>query len=176
MKRLWLILGLVVVLISLFFIVIKVTGEEKYFNKVDLSYNNVISNTINPSFYDTILSVGLDEMGIMGQTIVVSQLSDASKLQFNGELKAHIRYYNGVFYLFIDEYSRLQSIQIISHEIIHIDQYLSEQLVYENNMVIWETQPYDIDQLEYDNRPWERDAFDRENMLSSKINNILYEE
>jgi len=158
------------------FLVISVSAkEEEYFNQVELSDNNFITNSNGVAFYDTILSVGLDEAGISGVNIVVSELSDRAKEQFSsGELKAHVRYFNGTFYLFLDKYNRNESIEIISHEIIHMGQYNTGQLIYENSELYWEGQRYDLENLDYENRPWERDAFSKESDLSSKIYNVLY--
>jgi predicted metallopeptidase len=150
-------------------------SEESYFNQVKLSDNNFITNTEVSTFYDTIISVGLDEVGVSGVNVVVSELSNGAKEKFDyGELKAHVRYFNGTYYLFLDKYDRRESIDIISHEIIHISQYNTGQLIYENGELYWEGEFYDLETLDYDNRPWERDAFSGESNLSSKILKKLY--
>ena len=113
-------------------------SEESYFNQVKLSDNNFITNTEVSTFYDTIISVGLDEVGVSGVNVVVSELSNGAKEKFDyGELKAHVRYFNGTYYLFLDKYDRRESIDIISHEIIHISQYNTGQLIYENGELYW---------------------------------------
>lgn len=176
MKNTWLIIVGAIILIGLSaFFIITLTKEEKYFNHVELSDNNQIVNSLKETYYDTILSVGLDQVNLNGVVVVVSELSNGAKNQFNGDLKAHIRYYNGIYYLFIDGFSREEGIEVISHEIIHILQYNTGQLYYDNEFVIWETQPYDINEIEYDGRPWEREAFNRSPSLSNKISQILYE-
>lgn len=148
--------------------------KESYFNRVELSENNLITNNEMRTFYDTILSVGLDESGIKGATVVISQLTDGAKNQFpSGELRAHVRFFNGIFYLFIDDFDRNEAIEVISHEIIHIEQYLSESLIYTEDNLLWNGQEYDLENLEYDERPWERDAFNRGGFLGQKIEKIL---
>lgn len=176
-KKILIIIG-VVLLISLVVVFsLNLSAQEnRYFNQVDLleSYGNTITNNQLPSYYDTILSVGLSSQGVMGTYVVIGQLSDAAKEQFDGELKAHVRFYNGVHYLFINEMDRVDAIKVISHEIIHIYQYNSGQLFYENGEITWNYEKYDLSELEYDNRPWEKDAFDKETDLSNKILQILY--
>jgi hypothetical protein len=76
--------------------------------------------------------------------------------------------------LFLDNLNRNESIEVISHEIIHMAQYNTGQLIYENSELYWEGQIYDLENLDYENRPWERDAFIKESELSSKIYNVLY--
>lgn len=152
----------------------KSTGQE-FFNRIELSENNHIVNTLMPSYYDTILSVGLDLAGLESNVIVISPLSDESKASFGGSsLKAHIRYYNGVYYLFIDKLDRLESMLVISHEIIHIKQYSSSDLIYENNVLIWKGEEMDINNIDYGERPWEAEAFFNESKLFSVIYDKLY--
>lgn len=172
-KLLILVVGILIGLMIL--LSLNLSKKEDYFNQVELSNNNNIVNSLRTTYYDTILSVGLDQSNLNGITVVMSELSSVAKNQFNGDLKAHIRFYDGIYYLFIDEYSRNESIDIISHEIIHIIQYNSNQLKYDNDIITWESQPFGLDDIEYDNRPWEKDAFQRGPFLSNKIQQILYE-
>lgn len=172
-KSLIIILSLIFVSLLALVFMTKVKGED-YFNSIVLSDNNLITNTTLPSYYDTILSVGLDQHGIKGTHVIISELSDAAKDNFgSGELKAHLRYHNGNFYLFIDELNRKQAIEVISHEIIHIEQYLTENFVFDGVKTFWFGQEYDYTNSDYEQRPWETDAFNRESLLSSKVHDIL---
>lgn len=175
-KTLIILLSTLMVLGLILFLVINVSAkEEEYFNQIELSENNIITNSNGVAFYDTIISVGLDEAGLYGVSVVVSELTSGAKEQFTyGELKAHVRYFNGVFYLFLDKNDRRESIEIISHEIVHMVQYKSGQLIYENGELYWEGQKYDLENMDYDNRPWERDAFSRETDLGMKVYSKLY--
>jgi hypothetical protein len=176
-RKTLIILVLSVLLVGLisFLLINTSVREEDYFNQVELSDNNFITNTEVNAFYDTIISVGLDEAGISGVNVVVSELSNGAKEKFDyGELKAHVRYFNGTYYLFLDKYGRRESIEIISHEIIHISQYNTGQLSYENGELYWDGEFYDLENLDYDNRPWERDAFIRETDLGIRVYSKLY--
>lgn len=150
--------------------------EDKPFNPIVLSEDNMVINYTNVNYYDTIMSVGLDMAAVDGVLVRMEPLTDAAKSNFDGELKAHIRYYNGVYYLFVDELDREEAITVIAHEIIHILQYNSGQLQYDlsNGYVIWENETIDLSQVSYDNRPWEQDAHQRDGQLSIKIRDILY--
>lgn len=148
--------------------------SDKPFESVELSYNNTISNGLFPKYIDTVLHVGLDVAGVKGVTVVINQLTDEAKSNFSsGELKAHIRYFNGIFYLFTNEMSRKESIEVMSHEIIHIKQYNDGILVYENNEVYWNGQLFLLEDVDYDNRPWEREAFSLQSDVSNQISEIL---
>lgn len=173
MKTLFSVLGVLLIL-TLLFSLINDSPKENYFNRVDISENNLITNNELKEFYDTIIGVGLDESGIKGISVVVSELSDGAKSQFaSGELRAHVRFYNGIFYLFIDDFDRKEAIEVIAHEIIHMEQYLTQSLIYNEEGLWWNDEEYDLETLEYDNRPWERDAFNRGSFLGQKIEKIL---
>lgn len=173
-KNIILIVGVIIFLLLFFVIIGNTQGEDKPFKQIELSYRNAVNNFENPSYYDTILQVGLDNMGIEGVIVNVMKLSDGAKSQFDGELKAHVRYVGENFYLFIDEMEREEAIQVISHEIIHMEQYMSGDLVYNGTNVIWLGQEISLNSKEYEDRPWERDAFKRENELSDNISKILW--
>lgn len=174
MKKIILIVTSIILIITLVFLVFKTKNDEPYFNQVNLSQYNIIGNSTPLTYYDTILSVGLSEVGISGIIITIYPLSDAAKDNSQiSELKAHVRYANGVFYLFIDELNKQEAIRVISHEVIHIEQYLSKRLVYEDGRVFWEGEEYQLNNVEYEVRPWENDAFMKDGPLSSKVSNIL---
>jgi hypothetical protein len=176
-KKILIIIGVILLIFLVVVFSLNLSAQEEgYFNKVDLleSYGNTITNNQLPSYYDTILSVGLSSQGVMGAYVVINKLSDEAKEQFNGELKAHVRFFDGVYYLYIDEMSRVEAIQVISHEIIHIYQYNSGQLFYENGEITWNYKKYNLSSVDYDNRPWEKDAFDKEDVLSKNVFESLY--
>jgi hypothetical protein len=164
----------VLVVSAIIFFVTKTKAEDRPFNLVELTSNNLITNNKLPEFYDTILSVGLDQAGIKDQHIIINHLSDGAKNQFDGELRAHIRFYNGSFYLFIDELDRDLAIQVISHEIIHIKQYISGDLSYENSVLVWKGDVIDLTNVEYSRREWENEAFSLENQISTPVYQILW--
>jgi hypothetical protein len=41
--------------------------------------------------------------------------------------------------------------------------------------VYWKGDEFDLNGTEYDKRPWEEDAFDREKPLSNAISNVLFD-
>lgn len=147
---------------------------EEFFNDITLSENNLIVNNVLPKYIDTILSVGLDQAGLVGVNLVINQMNDGVENVIpDYELKAHIREWNGTYYLFIGSISKSESIRVLSHEIIHIHQYYSEELKYFEGKVYWKGDEYDLSNVDYDKRPWEEDAFDRERSLSNAIETIL---
>lgn len=63
-----------------------------------------------------------------------------------------------------------------SHEIIHIEQYSSGELSYdeESGMVNWLSESYYINGIDYELRPWERAAFSRQGEISDAIEDKLW--
>ena len=151
-------------------------NKEEYFKPVELPTTNLVVNSLNHlHYYDTILAVGLDAAGLNGVTVVINDMTDAAKNQFSGELKAHIRLFNGVYYIFVGALDRSEAIEVISHEIVHIQQYESGELVYENEKVEWQGDDYTFAlEDDYERRPWEREAFSKQSTVESLILNILY--
>ena len=165
--------GIIIILVLLL-LISRLRSEDEPFKQIDLPTNNLITNNIHPMYYDTVLLVALDQMGISGQSIVINKLTDGAKNQFDGQLKAHIRYHNGVFYLFADEFSRRESVEVLCHEVIHIQQYTTTNLTYEDGFVIWLGEPIELNTREYEQRPWEDDAFLRQTELIGNVERILY--
>jgi predicted metallopeptidase len=168
------ILLLIIGLVTVAILAVTSNSEEKYFNQIELPTTNSIVNSLdNIHYYDTILAVGMDGVGLNGVTVVINDMSDAAKKQFNGELKAHIRLHNGIYYLFVGALNKSEAIEVLSHEIIHILQYESGELVYENGEVVWQNEVYTLEE-EYERRPWEREAFSRQSVVESIILDRLY--
>lgn len=171
-----LIIIIIIGLISLLIIKLSVKQPEKYFGVIKLNDVNYVRNNTNKNYYDTIIKVGLDELKLGGISMLVSPLSESTKsaLGDNYELKAHIRESGGGYVLFIDDVSRKESIEIISHELIHLNQYYDKELVYRNGIIFWENKVFVLNDIGYGERPWETDAFNKGFKLSNKIKSVLY--
>ena len=157
-------------------LVTKADANDNPYNQVELTtYNYVLNGTQNNS-YDTVAKVALDVAGISGVSVFIQELSESAKSQFDGELKAHVRYFNGQFYLFISELDHKEAIEVISHEVVHIQQYLSGDFVFDQNTsdLYWKGELYDINSIPYERRPWEDNAFYLQGSISEKVSAILY--
>lgn len=164
-----------IVLLSLL-VITKADANDDPYNQVELSTYNYVLNGTQNNGYDTVAKVALDMAGISGVNVFIQELSESAKSQFDGELKAHIRYFNGEFYLFISDLSHKEAIEVISHEVVHIQQYLSGDFVFDQNTgdIYWKGELYDINSLPYERRPWEDDAFGAQSSIADKVAAILY--
>jgi hypothetical protein len=164
----------VVIIAILLFLIFKINTGDKPFNQVQLTGNNFIHNEKFPTYYDTILNVAMDEAGLSGYNVVLRELTNGAKSQFDGELKAHIRYENEDFYLFTQSMDRNEAIEVLSHEVIHMLQYSSGNLSYSNGNVTWMGEVLELNSKEYEQRPWETEAFQKQSQLMGMVKESLW--
>ena len=164
----------VVLLIILLFLISKINSTDKPFNQIQLTENNFIYNEKFPSYYDTILMVAMDEAELAGFNVILRELSDKTKSQFEGELRAHIRYENDDFYIFTGKMNRNEAIEVLSHEVIHMLQYRSGNLIYSNGKITWMGEVLELNSKEYEQRPWEVEAFQKQSQLIGMVKESLW--
>jgi hypothetical protein len=153
--------------------------EHSNFNTINFDDDStIVYNKTGIQYYDTIIKVGLHELGIKNIEITVDVVPETSQKKFEqqgGEkLVAHLREYLGNYFLFIIPNDRNTQINVIAHELIHLKQYEEKDLIYENNVLTWKGVQYDLYQNLYNDRPWEDDAYSKELELETKIKNVLY--
>jgi hypothetical protein len=168
-------LGFILICSGLSYIVI--SGSLKKPRKtVTLSSNNKVVNYIANTNYDTVISLALDKLGITGINVRILPLSKKAKLEFDGELKAHLRYKDNQFYLYTDFLYNSEAIDILSHEAIHVQQYLSKDFIYQDIIAkaYWKGEEVDLDKIPYEKRPWEVEAFKKQWYVSEKVYDDLY--
>lgn len=169
------IVGIILLILLTILILTVESNKHIEFKKIELSDDISINNLDLPPYYDTILKVGMNGPLMDGTMVNVIPLSENAKSQFDGDLNAHIRYFDERFYLFIDNLDKSTAIQVLAHEIVHMEQYLKKDLIFDGKNVFWLGQQYDLSSTPYEVRPWERDAFNREHEISENIRKILIE-
>jgi hypothetical protein len=167
------VVGIIVILLIVL-LIFKLDLKEKTFNQVELNDYNTIENELFPTYYDTILNVAMEQMKLKGHIVIMGQLSDATKGKFDGELKAHVRYIDPNFFLFTDKLNRREAIEVLCHEVIHMQQYSSGDLLYGDGNVTWKGETIELSSKQYENRSWENDAFNRQKQLIKSVEGILY--
>jgi predicted metallopeptidase len=172
-------LFIVIVLIAIIYFLTKNSNKETYFKPVALTTTNNIVNITNKPFMDTILSVGLDVLDIKNCYITIRLMGDDIRNRFYNEnglnLQAAVVGSYDTYDVFIDNISKDQTITILSHELIHLKQYNSGDLnVIGNGVVLWKGKEIKVLDIPYEQRPWEKEAFDNQGVIANKINKILY--
>lgn len=167
----WFILFIIIVGIIIFLIS---RVKEKPFNKIEFDKRNTITNKTEVSYYDTILHVGLNELDIKDTYLFIMPFEGASMGEF--DLEAYILGNRFQYMVYMKETSRKKAINFLSHELIHLKQYHEGRLeMLDDNLVLWEGEILDGMVIPYEFRPWEREAFDKQNELRKKIKNRLYD-
>lgn len=157
-------------------IIIFYPREIKYFNKIDLDTNTLVVNKNKTNYLDTIIKVGLSELNIKPDIILVRNMEGITFNKEEGlEIKAFIRKEKNGFIIYMNNYSRNEYIKILSHELIHLRDMYTNDLYVSDSLVIYKGEIYTNTTIpEYFDRPWEKEAFKNENNLREKIINKLY--
>lgn len=153
--------------------------HEKTFKKFDIKSTNMIANRTKDNYLDSIIYVGLNELGIDSIAVTIRPITEEAKKQFDsdGTLEAYIIGKNRQYIIFLDDMSRDKAITVLSHEMIHLQQYSTRRLIVQEYGVIWDGRSYfgyELFDLKYENRPWEIEAFADQRPLEFKIRKILY--
>ena len=150
-------------------------NEDKPFNKVTFTESNFVKNKTNMKYLDTLVLAGLHALKIDKTSVLILPLQIQSTQDL--ELKAHIVRVENGYIIFIKEVDRNYALEIISHELIHLQQYSSGNLIIDrtNNQLTFDKKVYQVKELPaYDVRPWEMEAFAKQTDLRSEVIDILY--
>jgi hypothetical protein len=177
MKNKWTI-GFIIFGLILFIMVLILSKPEESFKTIELSNKNFVLNQGSKPYLDTIIQVGLDKMGIEGHTMLIKEQESKRDLGDEFSSEAFILYRNNQSIIFIKpSLTRTKAIKILSHELVHLQQYLDERLiVFDNGYVCWENDTLDFKQILYDKRPWEIEAFNYSPIIEEDIKLALYEQ
>jgi len=80
-----------------------------------------------------------------------------------------------LFYVYVDPTLSLnRSIKILSHESVHIIQYVEGRLVTDTiHEIIFEKRKYRTYEIDYYDRPWEREAYGNQNRVAREVKKLL---
>jgi predicted metallopeptidase len=166
----------VLALILVSFIVYKlITHKEVPFNKVILNKHNYVFNMTQTPYLDTIVSVGLDQMKMDSVIVTIKPLNSSTSTDLFGEISisSYIVGYGNTYIIYITPSTKMNCINILSHELIHLNQYYSKTLVVKGLVCTWKGDTIDTKKIAYESRPWEIDAESNKILLSSKIKAVL---
>ena len=176
LKNRLLLIGISIILILLLVIFLKKQSDSP-FNQIQLSSNNTVFNETDVSHIDTIVSTGLDKLQIKDAVVIIKPITDdiVQKLRQSEstlEFKAFIIGKNGQYIIYISNLPRHLNLEVLSHELIHLQQTESLQLIKGTKNVLWEGIEYSPE-VPYNDRPWEIDAYKRQSILLNDIKNTL---
>jgi len=172
--------GVIFLILLVIFGIYKLTTlKEKTFKLVHLDKHNFIQNKTDKPYLDSIVHVGMNELGIDGTYIIIKPLTEEAKQQFSNklELKAHIKGLGKQYVIWVDDMDRDETITVFSHELIHLRQYYNGKLIVSDGLIKWNDQIIPVNELstiDYNARPWEIEAFQEQKYLDIDIRKVLY--
>jgi hypothetical protein len=169
----------VLAIILLLGIILLVTKKEITFRTYTSLNSNSIQNFVESKTYlDTIVMVGLDKLGIGGYSVQIRPQQGTAKIddEFTAEAFILGNQYNSVIYT-KESLNRYSAIKILAHELIHLEQYRSGKIKkLGNGSIEWNGELIeDITTIPYNEREWEKEAFDRGSDLEKEIRKELIE-
>lgn len=170
-KIIWFIVGILLLGLIIFI----VTKKEKPLKPLDIPITNVVMNKTTKDYLTPMINAGLYELKIDSVFVIVKPMSITIKNNGLGdggfELMGTIIGNRNQYMLYIGDLNRSESFTIVSHELIHLEQFHSGRLVKKDstNLVLWEGKIYDVKQIPYLERPWEIEAFNKDKVLEKKI-------
>ena len=169
------IIVIIAILLLAIWTIIKLNQEnDKSFSRVTFDNKNSVINQSEMIFVDTIVMAGLHELNIDSVKVLIRKL-DVKKIG-DIELKAYIlpKDHNN-YIIYIEKNSRDNAIEILAHELIHLQQFHTEKLLESDNVLIWDNNIVYLNNIpEYLERPWEIEAFENQTELKNRIKILLY--
>lgn len=167
-KIIYFILALVI-LVVLLLLLYKPKEKHHY----DYPNTITITNLTDYKEADTILYIMLNK--VLKIDTVNINIAYNEELLNPQQLDAVIHYtqIDNTYNLFLNKKLSRPLKSVLAHEVIHLKQYYSGQLIMQDNIVIYNNQIYDYF-LDYKDRPWEKDAFKNQSNILKQYNTYQY--
>jgi len=170
-------------LIMVVLLIWKSYQEQIPYNVIPKYTENQIYNQTDFKYADTVLSLALHLAEVRGVSVVIKELTPEIREKFKEqntgvELHAAIIGGGSQYILYVYQLTRRDALKVMAHEVIHLMQYNSGRLqLLPPDNIVWESdtlKTYNLYNIPYAERPWEREAFDGEDGLTDKMEEILY--
>jgi len=170
---------IVLAIIIVGILILLLTKKETTFRTYTSLNNNYIQNFVQSKTYlDTIVMVGLDRLGINGYSVHIRPQQGTIKIDDEYSTEAFIlgNEYQSAIYT-KESLNRYTAIKILAHELIHLEQYRSGKIKRVGTKgVEWDGELIeDITTIPYNEREWEKEAFDKGRELEKEIRKELIE-
>jgi hypothetical protein len=151
---------------------------EAYFSKVKFNDNNHVINRTNMKYADTIILAGLHALDITDVNVLILpiDISQPDNIIFEAYIipvKEDPPFKEKKYLIRTKDFSRIQALEILSHELIHLYQFYTLKLTDNGRFIIWDNKVYE-NIPDYFDRPWEIEAFRNQTELKNKIETLLY--
>ena len=141
--------------------------KEPPFKTISFSNKNQVKNLNRVNYLDTITHIGLKKLNLIGINLVIRDMKDDVKAFIIGDNSQYAIYTKLLI-------NRTKSIEVISHELIHLLQSEVGKFKKGDTYIIWENDTiHNPGDLDYSKRPWEIEAFNLGKLLEYEIRNEL---
>lgn len=175
MKNKKMIIGVVLflVFVLVYFLVFRKEKEYKHYEFP--SEINVYSN-VNIEYADSLTMILLNKVfdidtinlyiNYMYKDLVINEIN----------IKAYTEKYNDNYIVFLNKnMNKSEFKKIMSHEVIHIKQmYDGDLIIIDNEKYIWKGDTLNYKNVDYYDREYEKEAYDKQSRVLSELNNLLY--
>lgn len=156
---------LVVLIVSVFVPIVKGNPDSNH-----VSNNSTVLNV------EKYVRSGLKLLKLNSLTILIKDLPKDFKAAFEKgmEIEGFVtKHEEGYIIYIINGLSRKELISIISHEIVHIEQYETNELMVCSDSIIWKGHDFkNTSTISYESLPWEVDAFNNQNKIRKQLSLI----
>ena len=181
-KNIIYIIAAVIVVGIVIFSISKLSNNS--FKKIDLDNyknNNMVINTTNVAYLDTISYIGLDQMNVNNVNLMITKTNSEILKHLKNDIKTEAfinKNGNHSYSMYIDINSinsRNEYIKTISHELIHLNQYENGDLkALHHNIFVFKGDTVNANKINYNKRVWELEAYRKQYNLSDKIESIVW--
>lgn len=177
MKKIWKIL-LIILCIIVFIILIYFLSKPKSMNKFTFPDTVIVNN--NTEFeIDTTVKVLINKILNYDSITIYIFYLNKEMIYDDFEIMGYIEptaYNNREYLLFINKQAE-QINMLLSHEFVHLDQYMKKELILNRDLqvAIYKGDTINLLKVPYKSRPFEQDAYNRQYQILKQLNKILYQ-
>lgn len=177
MKKIWKIL-LIILGIIVFIILIYFLSKPKSMNKFTFPDTVIVNNNTELEI-DTVVKVIINKILKQDSIIIHIFYLNKQMIYDDFEIMGYIEptsYNNKEYLLFINR--QVEQINILlSHEFVHLDQYMKNELKLNRDLqvAIYKGDTINLHKVPYKLRPFEQDAYNRQYQILKQLNKILYQ-
>jgi len=164
---------IVIVIIAIFLFFPSEYGNDLKSVTYDKNANLIVNRTNNKSL-DTIYHKGLEILGIKGEKFVIREIDENIKTGFQDNLTliGSVVKYDEYYLIYTKITNNKKMVDIASHELIHVKQYIDNRLEVIDKKLRWEETFYTLPlTIGYENAPWEIEAFDK----AKELKDLMYD-
>ena len=177
-KFLKIILAIVISVFLVFLIKTIIEGPTPY-STVEFDSRNEILNYTTIEYVDTLSHIGLEYLGVSDLNITVLEARPhlIRNILPGEHVDGFVIQTDSLSYsIFINpNMNRRTMISILSHELIHVKQQSSGKLeVINNELAVFEGDTIKTQQVEYRERPWEREAYRQQREVERHIRSRVF--